>query len=163
MAPSAPHVCPITHIALAAWTITSVMIKANPLTRFLHHKHRAPPILPRGKLEVMTVWFFQTLATGLVLTVDDEDQNCVGAAVWTSPVLERGILARFYDWLVLVFFGTCINLCYAYYGNQESPVVSPPLAGLIARDAQHISRSPSSWKKRFWAIALSRIPGICIS
>ena len=150
MAPSAPHVCPIIQIPLAAWTITSVMIKVNPLTCFLYNKHRAPPFLPPGKLEVITVWLFQKLATGLVVTVDDERQDCIGAAVWTGPIPQRGAIARFYHWLVLAFFGTCINLCYSYYGNDANPVVSTLTNALRAETSGICESRQPTGKRNSW-------------
>ena len=124
--PLKPQVCPISDILLAAQTIASVMCWSNPLISFLYSRDHPPLVeVPCGKPELLSISLYQTLISGLVLTVDDDDQKCVGVAVWTGPVRKRFpgkvagwcILAILYLWLFINMF------YYGLRGNRMNSIV----------------------------------------
>ena len=118
-----PHVCRVSDIPAAAKTITSVMIKANPLTQFVYDKHRPPLLLPRGKLELFTVYLYQNLTNGLILTIDDDDEKCIGVAVWTGPPKRRNFFGKLRTWCVLSILHVWLVMNFLYYGSEMNETV----------------------------------------
>ena len=100
------------------------MIKANPLTQFVYDKHRPPLLLPCGKLELFTVYLYQNLANGLILTVDDDDEKCIGVAVWTGPPKRRNVLGRLRTWCVLSILHVWLVMNFLYYGSEMNETVA---------------------------------------
>ena len=120
---SKPHLCPVSDVPLAAKTITSVMIKANPLTKFVYNKHQAPPLLPRGKLEIFTIWLYQLRTNGIVLTVDDENEKCIGVAVWTGPMRHQSFFGKLRAWCILFGLNIWLRFGFLYYGSEQNETV----------------------------------------
>jgi len=118
-----PHVCRVSDIPAAAKTITSIMIKANPLTQFVYDKHRPPLLLPQGKLELFTVYLYQNLTNGLILSIDDDDEKCIGVAVWTGPLKPRNFLGRVRTWCILSILYVWLVLNSLYYGSEMNETV----------------------------------------
>ena len=123
---SQPHPCALSDIALAAKTIASVMIVTNPLIQFVYDKPRPPPplLLPRGKLELFTVHLYQTLTNGLILTVDNDDDKCVGVAVWTSPNSRPDFFGKLRAWCISSALYIWLVLSFLYYGSEMNETVS---------------------------------------
>src|SRR5271167_2668612 len=113
-----PHICPISEIPLAAQTVTSILNHNNPIISFLYNNHTPPPLIPYGKPEQLSIYLYRTLTTGLVLTVDDEDQKCVGVAVWQGPSSQTSILGKLCDWCVHTGFDLWNTLNWIYYGGS---------------------------------------------
>lgn len=116
--PTSPHVCPVLEVTLAAQTITSVLNHNNPFISFLYSNHTPPPLVPYGKPEQLSVYLYRTLTTGLVLTVDDGDQKCVGVAIWQGPASETSLFGRLRDWCVHTSFDIWDTLNSIYYGRS---------------------------------------------
>ena len=115
---SPTHICPVSEIPLAARTITSVLNHNNPFISFLYNNHTPPPLVPYNKPEQLSIYLYRTLATGLVLTVDDEDQKCIGVAVWQGPTGQSSLLAKLRDFLVHTGFDIWNTMNTLYYGGS---------------------------------------------
>ena len=111
-----PQLCPLWDIPLAAHTIAKVMCLSYPLISFVYGGDQ-PPLLnpPPGKSELLSLWLYQTVVNGLVLTVDDKDQKCVGVAVWTGPV-RRSFARRVGGWCALPILFVWLLVNRVYYG-----------------------------------------------
>lgn len=120
--PTKPHVCPVSDIPLAARTITSVMIKVSPLTKFVYDKHQST-LLPHGKLEIFTIFLYQLRTNGIVLTVDDENEKCVGVAVWMGPSRHRNFFAKLRAWCILFALNIWLRFGFLYYGSEQNETV----------------------------------------
>lgn len=90
------------------------MCQSYPLISFVYDNDH-PPLLqvPCGKPELLTISLYQSRISGHVLTVDDDDQKCVGVAVWTGPGRE-GFLGKVAGWCVLtiLYLWLIINMLY---------------------------------------------------
>ncbi len=116
--PSLPHVCPVSEIPIAAQTITHVLNHNNPFISFLYDNQTPPPLVPYGKPEQLSIYLYRTLTTGLVLTVDDEDQKCVGVAVWQGPTHQSSLLGKLRDFLFHTGFDIWNILDNVFYGGS---------------------------------------------
>jgi hypothetical protein len=113
---SLPHVCPITEIPLAAKTITSVMCQTYPVSAFVYNSKPPLPEVPYGKRELLAIYLRQIHITGLVLSVDSEDEKCVGVAVWTGPgAKEKSPYQRFVSKLSLTWLNFWLFFAMVYY------------------------------------------------
>jgi len=100
---SPPHETPWRDIPAAARTITSIMSTTNPIISYVYDSPILLTSVPRGKRELMSVWLYQLHSSEYVLSIDDGNKKCVGAAVWTGPKRkERRWWMKFGDWLKLV-------------------------------------------------------------
>jgi hypothetical protein len=125
---SKPQLCPISDIPLAARTIANVMCMSYPLISFVYDGDR-PPLrkIPCGKSELLSISLYQTVINGLVLTVNDANQKCVGVAVWTGPV-RRGFFGRIGGWCILAILYLWLFINMFYYGlrgNRMNKKVNP--------------------------------------
>ena len=92
------------------------MCRSYPLIPFLYDRGR-PPLMeaPCGKPELLSVSLYQTRINGLVLTVDDGDQKCVGVAVWTGPV-RKTFVSTIGGWSILTVLYLWLFIDMFYYG-----------------------------------------------
>jgi len=119
-----PQICSFADIPLAAKTITSVFCKSYPLSAFLYNSETPLPSVPYGKSELLSIYLRQIGINGLVLAVHDDDQKCVGVAVWTGPLKQsRFRLIQAWLWLKLLALWLFVNLIY-YRGAGMSGVVA---------------------------------------
>ena len=94
------------------------MCRSYPLIPFLYGKEGPPLVeVPCGKPELLSVTLYQTRINGLVLTVDDDDQKCVGVAVWTGPV-RKSFIGEIGGWCILGFLYLWLFIDMFYYGLQ---------------------------------------------
>lgn len=102
-----PQLCPTSDLNLAAKTITSVFCQSYPLSAFVYNCKTPLSSVPYGKRELLSIWLRKVRQSGLVLTIDDGDEKCVGVAVWTGPErLLGGRLSR----LRFRWFTTCLDI-----------------------------------------------------
>jgi hypothetical protein len=99
-----------------------------PLISFVYDGDR-PPLrkIPCGKSELLSISLYQTVINGLVLTVNDANQKCVGVAVWTGPV-RRGFFGRIGGWCILAILYLWLFINMFYYGlrgNRMNKKVNP--------------------------------------
>ena len=92
------------------------MCQTYPLISFVYGSDR-PPLLevPCGKPELLTISLYTSHINGLVLTVDDDDQKCVGVAVWTGPV-RQSFFGKVGGWCILTILYLWLLLNMLYYG-----------------------------------------------
>ena|SRR5579859_4955180 len=83
---------------------------AIPLT------HNHTQCLPNLMYE-LSIFLYRTLATGLVLTVDD-DKKCVGVVVWQAPRRKLSLVERVSDWCLQAGFDVWNGLNNLYYGGS---------------------------------------------
>lgn len=115
--PSAPQVCPTADIPLAAQTIATVFCQSYQLISFVYGGDLRPlPEVPYSKLELLTIFLYQGHTGGLVLTVNDDDQKCVGVAVWSGPI-RKGFFAKLRAWCVLAILHLWLIINMIYYGG----------------------------------------------
>jgi hypothetical protein len=133
--PSIPHVCPLRDIPSAARTITTVMCQSNPLIAFVYNfkKDRELPV-PYGKRELLSVYLYQLRTNGIVLTVDDDDQKCIGVAVWTGPNCRKGVVEKVRAWFILLVLNVWLFFSMLYYGSEMSPTVNSIHMKLIVEE-----------------------------
>ena len=112
-----PHVCPLTEIPLAAVTITSVFCRTYPLIAFVYGSKDSLPEVPYGKRELLTIYLRRLGITGLVLSVDSEDEKCVGVAVWTAPAAfhQKSLYEQFKSKLKLIWLNIWLFFASVYY------------------------------------------------
>jgi hypothetical protein len=118
MMSSTPHLCPSSQLPQAAKTLTSVLCAESPLPAFLYNSPTLLPSVPYGKCELLAIWLRNLHRTGLILTVDDGDEKCVGVAVWLPPAGRKG---AFLDKLKTRWFCAWLDLWLyvnkIYYGR----------------------------------------------
>jgi len=104
-------------IPLAAATITSVFCRTYPLIAFVYGSKSPLPEVPYGKRELLAIYLRRLSITGLVLSVDSEDEKCVGVAVWTAPATanEKSLYGRFVSKLKLAWLNICLFFAAVYY------------------------------------------------
>jgi hypothetical protein len=114
--PSEPHVCGISEVPLAAKTLTT-MLNSTPAISFFYDNRSSATQIPYGKPEKLSTYLYRTLSTGLVLSVDDGDEKCVGVALWEGPTRERGLLGKVFNYCVQGGFDIWDSLKSIYYGD----------------------------------------------
>jgi hypothetical protein len=126
---SRPHICPVSEIPQATRTLTSAFNhESNAFISFIYKNHTPPPLIPAGKPEQVAISLYRTLAKGIVLTVDSEDEKCVGVAVWEGPNHQITILGKLRDYFVQGAFDIWESVNSIYYGgNGFDPRVFPPM------------------------------------
>jgi hypothetical protein len=116
---SEPHICPISEIPHATKTLTSAFNhESNAFISFFDNNHIPPPLIPPGKPEQLTNSLYRTLSSALVLTVDSEDQKCVGVAVWQSPSRQTNPLSKLRNYFVQGALDFWDFLNSIYYGGS---------------------------------------------
>jgi hypothetical protein len=116
---SEPHVCPISEIPLATRTLTSAFNhESNAFVSFFYNQHTPPPLTPPGKPEQLAISLYCTLTNGLVLTIDSEDQKCVGVAVWEGPTRQTNPLHKLRNYLVQGAFDLWDSFNSIYYRSN---------------------------------------------
>ena len=157
------HICPLSEVHFASRTLTSVLDN-TPFISYLYSQHTPPPRIPLGKAERLSVYLYRVLASGLVLTVDDGENKCVGVAVWQGPVSKNGVLTRVRDWFVQGGFDVWDHLNSLYYGggglNQK--VVGIGRRAADCREWRIMKKLRKGLDRRFWETGMKRILGICI-
>jgi hypothetical protein len=116
---SEPHICPISKIPQATRTLTSAFNhESNAFISFFYNNHIPPPLIPPGKPEQLASSLYRTLSSGLVLTIDSEDQKCVGVAVWQGPSRQTNPLNKFRNYFVQGALDFWDSLNSIYYGRS---------------------------------------------
>lgn len=101
-------------IPLAARTITSVMCQTYPVSAFLYNRKPPLPKVLYGKHE-LSIYLLQIYIRGLILSIDSEDEKCVGVAVWTGPAKQRPVCGRFISEVSLVLLNKWLLFALVYY------------------------------------------------
>ena len=137
-----PHVCPLAEIPLAAKTITSVMCQTYPVSAFVYNSKPPLPEVPYGKRELLAIYLRQLSITGLVLSVDSEDEKCVGVAVWTGPSAQKSTYNRFISKVSLTWLNIWLFFAMAYYrGAGMDAQVKTPLQICSLKETNSVAKS----------------------
>jgi hypothetical protein len=58
------------------------------------------------------------------LTVDDENEKCVGVAVWTGPLRHRNFFSKLRAWFILFGINIWLRFGFLYYGSDQNETVA---------------------------------------
>jgi hypothetical protein len=105
------------------------MCQTYPLMAFLYKSKPPLPQVPCGKRELLSIYLRQINVTGLVLSVDSDDEKCVGVAVWTGPpsAKQKSAFEWFKSKLSLAWLNVWLFFALAYYrgAGMDQQVTNP--------------------------------------